>query len=353
LTQSFVLESDDPGQLTDARDLLMEAYHIIPDVPFGLPRPVGRLEKVAAGDGDVTWFFPDVTGIPAAHEDGNRGAGVIVAILDSGCDADHDEFAGRLIDFLWVPLGAVEAARSVRGFDTVNHGTHVTGIIGGNRLGIAPEAEILVAAVIESELLTTSLSRIIQGLEWILQVVSRDDNQEKPAVLNMSLGFRHDWLAPTEITNTMVGIRLLLRQLLEFDVLPVVAIGNDGPATVRAPGYFPEVLSVGAVDFAQEPAGFSGGGAGPPPFEDSISPDLVGYGVEITSSLERDVPGRSYYARLSGTSMATPYVSGVAALVAAKTGLRGNDLRHHLERTAKELPFDPERVGKGLAVYDV
>jgi len=134
-------------------------------------------------------------------------------------------------------------------------------------------------------------------------------------------------------------------------VLPVVPTGNGGPNVVWSPGCFPEVLSVGAVDSALEPAAFSGGGPGPPPFEANVSPAVAGLGVDVYSSVERDAAGTSFYARRSGTSQATPYVTGIAALVAAKTGLRGAELRQHLETTAHGLPFPPDRVGKGLVVY--
>lgn len=351
LIQSYVLESDDPIQLTEARDVLESDYHVIPDVPFGLPEPVGRLERFADGaNGGTT--YPEATGVQAAHAEGNRGAGAVVAVLDSGCDADHVEFSDRIIEHRWVPLAAGAKPRDVRGFDTVNHGTHVSGIIGGKSVGIAPEATLLVASVIESETVPTSLLRIMKGLEWIIQRISAPENAAKPVILNMSLGFRREWLEPTQIANVLIGVRLLLQHLIEdFDVLPVVAIGNDGPDTVRAPGYFPEVLSVGAVDSNLEPAPFSGGGPGPPPFEMLTTPAVVGVGVDVYSSLERDVGANSFYGRLSGTSMATPYVSAIAALVSAKTGLQGDQLRQHLEQTAHQLPFAADRVGKGLAVY--
>ena len=84
---------------------------------------------------------------------------------------------------------------------------------------------------------------------------------------------------------------------------------------MRASGYFPEALAVGAVEFNKSPTDFSGGGISP--IDGLIKPDIAGYGVDMLSSYERDCRGKSFYRRLSGTNMATPYVTGIAALCAS------------------------------------
>jgi len=136
----------------------------------------------------------------------------------------------------------------------------------------------------------------------------------------------------------------------DFDVLPVVAIGNEGPGNVRAPGYFPEVLSVGAIDSYHKPAGFSGGGLSP--IDGEVQPNIAGSGVDIFSSLGRDMNNRSLYKYMSGTSMAAPYIAGIAALYAsADAKLRGQVLRQHLIKTALPLQAPADRVGVGLARF--
>lgn len=82
-----------------------------------------------------------------------------------------------------------------------------------------------------------------------------------------------------------------------------------------------------------------------------MSPDVVGFGVDVASAVERDVPGHSLYGLKSGTSMAAPYVVGVAALVAAETGLRGAELRSHLLSHLEPLQQPPERGGGGLVRF--
>ena len=117
---------------------------------------------------------------------------------------------------------------------------------------------------------------------------------------------------------------------------------------MRAPGYFPETLSVGAVDANLQPAWFSGSGVSP--ITQQPEPNIAGYGVDVLGALERNVDGRSIYAVKSGTSMAAPYVTGIAALVAQKhPGLQGLALKQHLLDHALPLQDAGSRAGAGLA----
>lgn len=241
--------------------------------------------------------------------------------------------------------------RAVRGFDVDGHGTHVCGIIAGRTVGVAPDVNLMVASVIESDTISTSLERIRIALDWMLSHFQQEENLSKPLIVNMSLGFRPAWISAPDRQAAMDGIRRILSTLVnDFDVLLVVAIGNDGPNTMRAPGYFPEVLSVGAVDFNRNPPRFSGGGISP--ITGGPEPDIAGYGVKIFSSLERDIDNQSRYDYMSGTSMATAYVTGIAALLAsANPELQGDALRQRLISRAMPLNAAPNRVGAGLARF--
>ncbi|MEZ4737689.1 MAG: S8 family serine peptidase [Caldilineaceae bacterium] len=347
--KAYVVETPNPAVAERARELLEPDYIVVPNLALSLPRPTIDQRYRSRPRSYVGW--PQESGIGAAHRQKIEGEGVWVGVLDTGCDADHLELRDKRIDFRYIPLDpTVDAMRTCRGFDVDGHGTHVCGIIAGRYVGVAPRVELMVASVIESETLRTSLERVVIALNAMLAELQLEKNLNKPAILNISLGFLPEWVSLAQIGAVSRGIEQILHTLtMDYNVLPIVAVGNDGPGRIRAPAYFPDVLSVGAVDRTLTVAPFSGGGSSP--VAPVIEPDLVGYGVDILSSLERQVEGRSIYALASGTSMAAPYVTGIAALVAsADPTLQGERLRQHLLTHALPLA-DEQRVGAGLARF--
>lgn len=347
---AYVVDTPNDVMAAKAREVLAPDYHIMPDIEMGLPKAILSQRFVRRPRRKSYW--PAESGVAEAHRQGITGKGVLVGVLDTGIDADHLEFRDRRVAFRYVPLQPTEGqVRSVRGFDTNGHGTHVAGIIAGRNVGIAPDVDLLVAAVIESETVKTSLERVVVALDWMLSHFQLPENADKPFILNLSLGFRPEWIGVTEIQSVVEGMHLLLRTLvMDFDVLPVAAIGNDGPGVVRAPGYFPECLSVGAVGTDLRPPWFSGGGLSPVTQEPE--PDIAGFGVAVLSALERDLDRVSIYAEKSGTSMAAPYVTGIAALTAsANPGLQGEALRRRILDNALRLEAGGSRVGAGLARF--
>ena len=346
---AYVVSSSNKQRIEDAQQSFDKSdYDVIDDVQLSLPQPTYS-ERVYRRRKQIVW--PAESGVHQAHSNGITGEGVLVGVLDTGCDADHVQFRKKRVDFRYVPLHYESELRDVRGFDVDGHGTHVCGIIAGQHVGVAPEADLMVASVIESETYRTSLSRISIALDWMLSQFRTQQDRNKPIIVNMSLGFAPEHIPKSDRATLMVGIQELISTLVEdFNVLPVVAIGNGGPGSVCAPGCFPETLSVGAVSVDHKPADFSGGG--PSPIGEDTQPDIVGYGVNIFSSLERDKNNRSLYKYMSGTSMASPYVAGIAALYAsADTKLQGEALRRHLINTALPLQAPADRVGVGLARF--
>ncbi len=347
---AFIVETEDRRLAEQAREILEEGYLIAPDVPLGMPVPANWTPTVREPDAATRW--PDKCGVALAHSEGVRGQGVILGVLDTGCDADHIEFRTKRVNFRYVPLNSVtDAVRAVRGFDVDGHGTHVAGIIAGETIGIAPDVDLMVASVLESESLKTSLDRVLIGLDWMLSHFSEAENLSKPTIVNMSLGFPPEALRQPSYKRAADLFRKVLRIMSEdFGVLMVVAIGNDGPGKMRAPGFYPECLAVGAVDHSFAVADFSGSGISP--ISGKGKPDICGLGVDVVSAFERTMANRSRYVRMTGTSMAAPYVAGIAALYASANGeMQGSDLRQRLLSTALPLKAPSARAGAGLARF--
>ncbi len=190
-------------------------------------------------------------------------------------------------------------------------------------------------------------------MNWMLTRFNDSYNLNKPMIMNVSLGIRSA-IIEQQYPTLNRGLKELFQRLMDdFEILPIVAIGNegkDGKGAMSAPGYYRSTLSVGAVDFKLQPTEFSSFGVSPDGAK--MQPDLVGYGQSIYAGYARDKRRKSLYITKSGTSMATPYVTGIAALYASENpNLRGARLRDHLFATALKLDADPERVGAGLARY--
>lgn len=348
---AYVIQTSSPKLEQSAKELLTPDYLILPNLELSAPMPTLGKDYIRLPDAVPQW--PALSGIEAAHREGIKGSGVTVCVLDTGVDADHRELRHKEIDFRYIPFDAVAGRmRDCRGFDVDGHGTHVAGIIAGKHLGIAPDVDLMVAAVLESETLKTSLERVVTALDWLLAQFEIEANRSKPVIVNMSLGFSRRTLSQKGYQTVSLGMKTMLDVLVnDFAVLPITAVGNEGPGQVRAPAYFANTLSVGAVDFDLNIASFSGSGVSPVTQE--AEPNLMGFGVDVISSYERDRRNRSHYRALSGTSMATPYVTGIAALYACCShAVQGATLANRLLQSALPLPAAPAgRAGVGLARF--
>lgn len=336
----------------DARTELDRDFDFVPNFYLSLPTTLRGngidMTKGRTSAPSVSW--PHESGVGQAHDRNIRGAGVMIGVLDTGVDADHTEIVNHLVTYRYVsfhPNTPYWPPRDVRGFDIDGHGTHVCGILAGRTVGVAPEARLFVASVLESETTYTSLVRVAYGLDWLLRHFSAPGNEYRPAIINMSLGFPNTLVGSEDYKDRLFAIRRLLQTAEEANVLPIVAIGNDGADRFCYPAAYPEALAIGAVDMRHSRASFSGSTpAGVAPNK----PDVYGYGVEIYSSLDRDYNGQSSYGRMSGTSMAAPYVTGVAALHLCKNpGLSARDLRRTIVDSALALTGIAEA---GIACFE-
>ncbi|WP_110926223.1 S8 family peptidase [Bacillus massiliglaciei] len=227
---------------------------------------------------------------PAVWENAGHGEGIVVAVIDTGIDKTHPDLKDRIIDGKdFTGTGDYQ--------DDNGHGTHVSGTVLASIndvgvVGVAPKASILALKALNGQG-QGNLDWINGALEYAINW--RGPNGEKVSIISLSLG------GPEDDSE-----HKLIQQAVQNNILVVCAAGNSGDGRedtdeMDYPGAYPEVVAVGAVDLNKNLADFS---------NTNEEIDLVAPGVQILSTY----PGGKY-AKLSGTSMATPHVSGAAALL--------------------------------------
>ncbi|MEU7032821.1 S8 family serine peptidase [Streptomyces sp. NPDC046237] len=272
-------------------------------------------------------------GTPKAWEAGLTGKGVKVAVLDTGADLGHPDLAGRVAESKSFIEGQEVADRD-------GHGTHVASTVGGSgagsegkEKGVAPGATLAVGKVLSDEGSGTE-SQIIAGMEWAAKDIDAK-------IVSMSLGSREG----SDGTDPMAQAVNSLSA--ETGALFVIAAGNSGaPGTIGSPGAADSALTIGAVDSADEAAYFTSQG---PRFGDqALKPDLSAPGVDILAARSQLASGTGLYTTMSGTSMATPHVAGVAALLAEKhPDWTGAQLKNALMSSSKPLTDSAYALGAG------
>jgi subtilisin family serine protease len=229
-----------------------------------------------------------------------QGNGIVVAVLDTGIDRTHPALAGKVIggwDFVNDDNDAMDDHR---------HGTHVAGIIAAESAqltGVAPRVSLLAYKVLNREGRGVT-SDVIAGIERALDPNGDGDISDRADVVNLSLGNRgypDDPLARAVDNAVAQGLTV------------IVAAGNDGLFhAIGSPAGAANAITVGASYFDDDNliavADFSS--RGPATRTGAIKPDLLAPGVRILSTVLNHGYGES-----SGTSMATPYVAGLAALL--------------------------------------
>jgi subtilisin family serine protease len=241
---------------------------------------------------------------PEAWAEGFDGTGVRVAVLDTGYDPTHPDLQGRVVE-------AANFTQDATATDGNGHGTHVASTIagsgaasGGLRKGAAPGASLLVGKVLADGGWGDD-SWVLAGMQWAVD--------QGADVVSMSLGGDTD-----DGTNPLS--RAVNELSAQSDTLFVIAAGNNGdngPSTVSAPGAADAALTVGAVDVTDAMASFSG--RGPRLNNGALKPEVVAPGVDVTAAraagTELGPVVDDFYTTISGTSMATPHVAGLAAIV--------------------------------------
>lgn len=302
-------------------DKLLGSAGVVEDIA---PEAVGA----AISESEFTWGLQ----VTKAALSRFSGKNIRVAVLDTGLDLGHPDFTGRRI----VSQSFVED-ESVQ--DGHGHGTHCIGTACGPqrpghlpRYGISFDSEIFAGKVLNNQG-SGADGGILAGIQWAIT--------NRCSVVSMSLG------APVFSGQAFSRVfETVARRALAAGTLIIAAAGNDSarPSEIMPVGHpanCPSIMAVGAIDRHLRVAPFSNGGLNP----QGGQVDIAGPGVAIRSSWPRPL----LYNTISGTSMATPHVAGIAALLAeSRPDARGMALWTLLVQTARRLSLSTRDVGSGL-----
>jgi hypothetical protein len=326
---------------------------------------IGKVHAGGRRGRDIAWGVGHI-GADDAWAGGYTGEGVLVAVLDSGCDIYHPDLENRV----WVNPGETpdnEEDDDDNGYvddvygwnfedndnDVVNdlsvHGTHVTGTVCGDGTegtdtGVAPDAEFMTCVIVPA----AKLGR--NGFEanvWAAMEYALDNGAD---IINMSAGLYH-FQNPDRATW-----RETCEDLMTAGIVLVFAAGNgrddraDGPPDeIATPADVPGVISLTATD--DEDVLWEGTSRGPTTWEDVdpyydfdyppglTKPDFSAPGVDIIST-KFGADEEPFYNTMTGTSMASPHAAGLAALILeAVPGLTNDQVYESMEETAEDLGY--------------
>lgn len=211
------------------------------------------------------------------------GAGVEVYVFDTGINKEHVDFGSRAT----CGMNFIAGEECT---DYQSHGTHVAGTVGGSTFGVAKDVSLIDVKVLNAKG-GGSLASVLGGLDYVY--LRKKANPATPMVINMSLGF----------TYVIPELKKIIDEVVAKGIVVVVAAGNEAnDACGVSPAFIPSAITVGASSVEDWKADFSN-------FGDCV--DLYAPGVDIVSAshLSNTSP-----TTMSGTSMASPHVAGVAAL---------------------------------------
>ncbi|MFP4555046.1 MAG: S8 family serine peptidase, partial [Actinomycetota bacterium] len=324
-----------------------ELDYVIQLDPVSGPVPLGHVDPVEVDDPgvDYQWHFPAVQLDEAWAQ--STGAGVVVAVLDTGISQDGDDLDCHTFVS---PYNAIDETTGVAAAtDDHGHGTHVAGTVaqctdnGVGVAGVSFDAALMPVKVLDGAG-SGSTSSIARGIDWA--------HSHGADVINLSLGCTDAECPPEERTIVDEAIEASVKD----GIVVVAASGNDSADTVFYPASHPDVVAVGATDYNNERAWYSNGGteldlmAPGGDTRDGVDENGDGQPDGVLQETFTSQSGWNYYWS-SGTSMASPHAAGAAALLlSAEPTLNPAGVEKILECSALDLgsPGFDTSYGHGL-----
>lgn len=319
---------DANGVLPNLSNAVGEGGSVFLDQAIGIPE--GEMKEMEDTFKPLMDNANVTLGVDTLHEKGITGKGTCICVIDTGI-APHPDVKDRIIGFKDMINDRTEP------YDDQGHGTHCAGIVAGDGTssegkfkGVAPEAKLVGVKVLGANG-SGSFSGIIKGIQWAVENKEKYDID----VISMSLG------GYVQKSYKDDPVCQAVEAAIAAGVTTVIAAGNEGPSagTIGTPGNAPNALTIGAMDDKgtvdrsdDTIARFSS--RGNTRIDHLDKPDIIAPGVNITSLSNKG----NGYVSMSGTSMATPFAAGVAALMhQVKPGISPAQCKSLLMKTADKL----------------
>tara|TARA_Y100000589_G_scaffold245297_1_gene233003 strand:- start:11467 stop:12789 length:1323 start_codon:yes stop_codon:yes gene_type:complete len=315
------LNSDQIVQLAKTKELqaIIYDFEISLDIPKSF-EPDIRDQK-------ITWGIKKINLIKVWNELKLTGKNVKVGVLDTGY-SDHPALRNRVVADRSFTFGQKFGPTDGHG-----HGTHCAGTIGGTTvdgkvIGVAQGVDFVIGRIFNNKG-KGSLSLMLKGMQWIADPDENPATKDYPAVVSNS------WGTAWKNQNKIEALLRAVQTWKNVGIIPVFAAGNSGPRpqTILIPGVFDESITIGSTDRSDRIARFSSQGPGVYLGNKTDKPDLTAPGVSVYSA---DLNGK--YTYRSGTSMATPHITGIIAIMLeANPNLDTEQVRKILKESSIDL----------------
>jgi len=342
IVDSVVAEVDDD----EVRGLIAKGYNVVPEERYFIPPlpvdnrvraagvfPAPELDPATAGSMQQMV----VSGVEELISKGYTGKGVRIGIADTGVDASHPDLVDNFESF----KDFVDKNNTTP-IDDFGHGSACASIMLGKGIkvakfhGVAPDAKFLMARVLGSDG-SGYEADIVKGVDWLVQ--------QKVDIINLSLG---------SSTTAYTTFSKALDNAVAQGIAVFVAAGNDGPGKICAPANALNAIAVASCNYKGEHSYFSSRGpAVGSDNKDLAKPDIMAWGEDVAlAKSSQGVMGdaiNEFYIYASGTSFATPFMSGCGALLkAVKKDLTPADMKALLMSTTYDRPvYEYNREGSG------